>query len=809
MKPVQPKDEESKCLVPIENIFERTDYKNEDYILNSLIRHIEINYSISKTQKVKKYYCSMIAILQSSGYGKSKLMEKLGSRTPTIYSSLQQGSGYPPKSYFLVRFLMELDEIVAEGILKDGKGTGKMCHMNNVSMAVYVYILRILFIILKNPKNQKIEKSFSIDPEIEKHPFFSQFSIADLKSKNENIFGFLFRDLKSVCRDERDIIFSGLKTLSLNDNTDENDTEKTKNDIKHNIAIIQYYNLNRFMFDGGKYLTENLEEDVKSLLEELRMKNPDIPAIFVIDEAHGLRNFGWSFQDKDLKEDTFMEILGRSPYTVFRRTFRIFTFTWEMLMLIVISTNGQISILLPELTADPSRRPQTSAKFMKNFSLISTHSVNSEIFQKIKADMFDHSSRTTELCSENWMTFLDSNERKIEYFKFGRPLIWGVFKSVAQDAIEKNAYNLEADFDDCQEFHFMAVKLFGGKKFEYTEKIGLLYSMLNFAFGVNFLPSFINREDLINNHLMTLVKYIEEDKMNISHIVGGFYPEGVINFLSARYFALFHESLLQVLSSSLKSGLCDIGVFGELIAQYILLYSVFSCNDESFNMVRKMVFQPVLLENFLLKLANDVDNGAQYPSSRVSAIREFFVANIGLKNSKVSFGYFEHFMEYPLKRPFDLMAKCLFRGSAVTLNKRYPGIDLMIPLVLGDSKMSFLGIQVKYVSNEEHISSVLSRSIKNMKFSKISHNAKFRPFGLIIFIIGNYTFDVQIHPRNRSILVYKGVPPITGLSWILQNAPVGTLFRGVQTKYLRDSEFLYGITSEDPPELSDAGIGVL
>jgi hypothetical protein len=68
-------------------------YKRENYILKPLLDHIEENFKEGKQKKSKKYYCSMIAVLQSSRYGKTRLMERLGSKTPTFYSSLQLGDG--------------------------------------------------------------------------------------------------------------------------------------------------------------------------------------------------------------------------------------------------------------------------------------------------------------------------------------------------------------------------------------------------------------------------------------------------------------------------------------------------------------------------------------------------------------------------------------------------------------------------------------------------------------------------------------------------------------------------------------------
>ena len=210
--------------------------------------------------------------------------------------------------------------------------------------------------------------------------------------------------------------------------------------------------------------------------------------------------------------------------------------------------------------------------------------------------------------------------------------------------------------------------------------------MLNFAFGTNFLPSYINKEDLIENHLMTLVEFLDKD--GVSSIIGGFLPEGVINFLSARYFVQFPKSLTKVVNSSVKSGLCDIGNFGELFAQFILLQNIFKCIDDSFQKVRKLVFQPVFLKDFLRHLA-----GAQYES----VVNKYFKIDDLLEGSQISFGYFEQFPKSPIDNPFDLMARLLFRGSAATLNSYYSGVDFLIPLVLGDKKISFVAIQVKFI----------------------------------------------------------------------------------------------------------------
>lgn len=60
------------------------DYLREDFILDKLIEHIKYNFKEGSSHSFTSYYSSMISILQSSGYGKSKIMGKLGSIMPTF-----------------------------------------------------------------------------------------------------------------------------------------------------------------------------------------------------------------------------------------------------------------------------------------------------------------------------------------------------------------------------------------------------------------------------------------------------------------------------------------------------------------------------------------------------------------------------------------------------------------------------------------------------------------------------------------------------------------------------------------------------
>ena len=571
--------------------------------------------------------------------------------------------------------------------------------------------------------------------------------------------------------------------------------------------------MNKFGIGFSDYLTNDLEGDVIGLLGQLKegMGVLDLPSIFVIDEAHGLRrrktisglnNYEWSFRDTDVNTKEPVDVHERSPYNVFRRVFRMFTSTWEELMLIVISTSSQISLLLPELALDPSRRPLASAKFIENFSLVQTYNVNlAEIVQSISADMFPN-----DYCKgiNDWQEFLKSDFRREEYFKFGRPLNYGVFREKAKF----DNYILEAEFEKCEEFAFMASKLFGGKEYGETNNIGLLYGMFNFAFGTNSLPSYVDKEDLIENHLMTLVEYLDDLEYGgpAKNIIGGFMPEGVINFLSARYFAEHPKSLSKVFSSSVKYGLCDIGNFGELLAQFILLHNMFNCIDASFKRVRMLTFQPASLRDFLSELAGNENK---------VVIDEFFNLNFLLNGSSVSFGYFEYFPKNLIDKPFDLMARCLFKGSATALNHLYPGIDLMIPLVLNNGKISFLGIQVKFITKNENVNRVVNKALMQMNFKKMFTQRQIdRPFGLLILVIGEYKFSVSIKNRIRrsasassnlthseapAVLIFKGIPASSkSIKHILKIAPKSASYRGINPEYLKKCDFMHDLIQEIP-----------
>jgi hypothetical protein len=98
-------------------------------------------------------------------------------------------------------------------------------------------------------------------------------------------------------------------------------------------------------------------------------------------------DYDWNFRDVII-DSKVRYLRRRAPSNVFRRAFRIYTNLWKRLMLLIISSGGQISFLLPEPGGDPSRRPEGADIYMDIFALSQTYRVNSEITREILAGMF-------------------------------------------------------------------------------------------------------------------------------------------------------------------------------------------------------------------------------------------------------------------------------------------------------------------------------------------------------------------------------------------------------------------------------------
>ena len=154
------------------------------------------------------------------------------------------------------------------------------------------------------------------------------------------------------------------------------------------------------------------------------------------------------------------------------------------------------------------------------------------------------------------------------------------------------------------------------------------------------------------------------------------------------------------------------------------------------------------------------------------------------------------------------MARCLFKASAVTLNSQYTGIDLMIPLILKDGRISFIGIQVKFVK-EDCVKMVVDDATEKMTFSKMFKGESDRPFGLIILALGDYfenKLEVSLERSEGStiaapaILVLKGIPNSFQYisSVFFEGAPQNYSYHGICYNHLKSCDRLFEIVHELP-----------
>lgn len=70
---------------------------------------------------------------------------------------LTNGEWLSLENLFLSKFIETLDELIT----KVYQNKVPIFYMNNVSAAAYIYILRILYVILSNQQNLKFERKFS------------------------------------------------------------------------------------------------------------------------------------------------------------------------------------------------------------------------------------------------------------------------------------------------------------------------------------------------------------------------------------------------------------------------------------------------------------------------------------------------------------------------------------------------------------------------------------------------------------------------------------------------------------------------
>ena len=682
------------------NIFNTSEYKKENEIVSKFLHRLVESYSKCRGERYFiSFFSPLLHILQSSGYGKSRLAIQLGTNIPVLYSSLLKKQGYPFKSIYMSllveRFRQKFGEMTT---FTADEG----CAL------VFTLILRFLYIILNSPHAQNIKK------DVEKKALIIDECINSYFGATTH-----FNELE---------IF---KTISDGIMNLEPDVSFNANHNLYPIALPQSCQEFIWKVNGRCILsTTSIETDVSLQIEDWRKdyqvddssKHP-LPMIFVIDEADGLlyskekAPLSWQFLDETVV-----------AFNVYRRMFRNFSFFWKYLWPVFISSNGKINNLHPEIYKDLSRKPGKPAQVSKvvpPFELVETFGI--------------HLDRNEAFSRTNWIDYLKSSQRCLDMYKCGRPLIYDTFMIYCK--ADADTF-LDMKYSNCEEIIFFSAKIFGTSNLQNAGIIRDLdihqkFAILGLSVAFDDFPRDVDRDVLISSHMMTMLNY-----NSISETLNGIYPpEGILNAVASWHLCVNLDLYLKVILA--ENSLVDSGTLGELICKISLLHARIclpslventpneaTTDDENAYPeltfpVRRQLMGYVKIEEYLTSLTGDSDLTEKY-----------LRANEKLRGSCLSFSYFHSWQDEILDLD-GLLGECIVRGCAIQLKTNHRAIDLMIPLVLANGSLSFIAIQVKLWTDRLHpgTPAKIKQLHREMSFANIFANVplpKARPYACIL-----------------------------------------------------------------------------
>lgn len=690
-----------------QDIFERGEYKKEDEIVSKFKRRLSESYSkCLKKRYFESFFSPLLHILQSSGYGKSRLAIQLGANIPVIYSSLLKGQGYPYKSIYMTKLLKFFSRKFKEA---NNFTSDEGC------VLIFTSILRILYVILSSPLAQKMgngEKNvLKIDECINSYSECKNLS-------SEEIFQAIINGIMDV----------KLKNVSFDD-------------ILSPVSLpIECQNFTWKVKGLCILTTTSIENEVSLQIDNLRKiyvcdgssSKVSLPMLIVIDEADALL---YSDGNKDLLWQ-FLDEQAVAGFNVFRRMFRNFSFFWKNMWPVFISTNGKISNFLAEIFRDPSRKPALTSTVVPPFELVETFGIH-----------LDHNESYSR---PDWNVYLQSSQRAFDMYKCGRPLVYDSLISSYSADVKIDDKFLDTASNDCKEIEFYSAKIFGALS---SEKILIVekpndhqvFAVFGLSVAFDDFPKNINRDILISSHMMTLLGY-----NNISETVNGVYPpEGMLNAVASWHLCCHLTPYLDTILSN--DSLVDSGTLGELICKVNLLHArlfvpSLSLDSSYFKYaltypIRRQLTGYVGIEEFFTSLTGNAELTEKY-----------LQANTKLRNSRLSFSYF-HTWQDDVHDLDGLLGECIVRGCALQMKAHYEGIDLMIPLVLSDGRLSFIALQAKlWIS---HLTPKCTRKIdllhSKMRFENIFQRVELpkpRPYGCILQNVYNSSKELSCEFRE-------------------------------------------------------------
>lgn len=572
-------------------------------------------------------------------------------------------------------------------------------------------------------------------------------------------------------------------------------------------------NLQGFQDKGG----QGLEKKVRKWLEQ-RQLDPRLPRlIIVLDEAHNLMDLpsypGVRHPPFSSTLDSPIVVLldvknGACANTDMYRAFRVMTknvaFYRQLTLTITISTIAKIEAFYPHV--DPSDRPAEISSAIQHLEPITARD-SFDCFVPFDGCM--HSSLFEKL-PDKYLGFLFSLLRVESKLSVGRPLMGvylmeSVFESVilpllpslppkskdldeigsqllthlrlrAQFGSDNLAGCARKDLVECvlRPFDLLEdnrINYFKGKisPLKRTNKnqlyldsndLNTVISLLGFAVGLQKYPSLLDYSELVRAHGMSCIDFNARAK----EVEAMFMSEGALNAIAMAHLTdeknlvhclrTIHDQLLQRQFPPMMNA----GEFGEILDKLMVLVAVRRALRKV--VVKRYLKDLGLPEDYLTGLSESEEK-ALYKRTLSEVILEpvafedFMVAFMGevnaafffkhhpkLVGSFLSLSHFDYMALELIEDPYSVATQFLYRGSAVSPKVRSVAIDGHLPLTLSDGRISFVTLQTKFGSSHRFGDNSVHNSSPERAFGSDLRNDV--PHAMIIHHITNAFEEMTI-----------------------------------------------------------------
>lgn len=266
-------------------------------------------------------------------------------------------------------------------------------------------------------------------------------------------------------------------------------------------------------------------------------------------------------------------------------------------------------------------------------------------------------------------------------------------------------------------------------------------------------------ETLISD-LMAYCFYISDDRKTV---MCGYTSEPILANASSDllYFSkeedqdcLFRTVFFEKIEEMVRYGLIDLGEVGELIARFLLILVMYSCQMNvfvDFPTTKKTSLNTISVESFLNTMLN-IDLSSFSDDLLTGAL------------------FFNHFMGVEKKVNFKDIPMYYARCAAILCKTNNGGVDLILPVLLNNATFSFILVQVKFYSDQSS-STTLENIIKcnPIRCGILMEHENTIPYIALVMELGGKKSEVSVPSVNgvqHSIVVkglscYKSDKPLT------------------------------------------------